>query len=126
MYVHTIPNRKSRPAILIREAYRENGKVKSRTIASVSDWPEAEVEALRLALKGESLVPTEGGVSIKKSPHGHVAAALGVLKQLSVDRMMHPSRSRERSLVVALIGQLATIFPNLSNFSTPDLGFMLP
>jgi transposase len=53
MYVATIPNRKSPPAILLRQAYRENGKVKNRTLANLSDWDPARIEALRRALRGE-------------------------------------------------------------------------
>ena len=53
MYIATVPNRKSPPAILLRESYRENGKVKTRTIANLSQWAPERIEALRKALKGE-------------------------------------------------------------------------
>lgn len=53
MYVATVPNRKSPPAILLREAFRQNGKVKNRTLANLSRWPPARVEALRRALRGD-------------------------------------------------------------------------
>lgn len=53
MYVARVPNRSSPPAILLRESYREGGKVKTRTVANLSSWPSERVEALRRALKGE-------------------------------------------------------------------------
>ena len=53
MYIATIPNRNSPPAILLRVAYRENGKVKNRTLANLSHWPPARIEALRRALRGD-------------------------------------------------------------------------
>lgn len=53
MYIATVPNRNSPPAILLRESYREHGKVKSRTLTNLTDWPAERIEALRLALRGE-------------------------------------------------------------------------
>ena len=52
MYVARVPNRGSPPAILLRESYREGGKVKNRTLANLSHWPEHKVDALARALKG--------------------------------------------------------------------------
>ena len=57
MYVTRIPNRDSPPAVLLRESYREGGKVKSRTLANISHWPEAKIDGLRRVLAGETLVP---------------------------------------------------------------------
>ena len=57
MYVTRIPNRDSPPAVLLRESYREGGKVKSRTLANISDWPEAKIDSLRRVLAGETLAP---------------------------------------------------------------------
>jgi len=53
MYIATVPNRTSPPAILLRESYREDGKVKNRTLANLSKWKPERIEALRRALKGE-------------------------------------------------------------------------
>ena len=53
MYIATVPNRKSPPAILLRESYRQNGKVRTRTIANLTHWAPERIEALRKALKGE-------------------------------------------------------------------------
>jgi len=78
MYVATIPNRKSPPAILLRQAYRENGKVKNRTLANLSDWDPARIEALRRALRGEfdHAAPSEPTL-------GPVFGLLYVLKQIA-------------------------------------------
>jgi len=53
MYIATVPNRNSPPAILLREAFRENGKVKNRTLANLSHWPPSRIEALRRARRGD-------------------------------------------------------------------------
>jgi hypothetical protein len=78
MFVTTVPNRGSPPAVLLRESYREDGKVRSRTLANLSRWPPEKVETLRAVLRGDKLLPAgEGGFEIRRSlPHGHVLAAL--------------------------------------------------
>ena len=79
MYVARVPNRGSPPAILLRESYREGGKVKNRTLANLSRWPEEKVDALAAVLKGRAPASgLEGSFDIICSlPHGHVAAVLG-------------------------------------------------
>jgi hypothetical protein len=76
MYVATVPNRKSPPAILLRESYRENGKVKTRTLANISHLGAPKIEALRLALAGSLPAPgapLPDSFRIARSlPHGHV------------------------------------------------------
>ena len=57
MYITTIANRNSPPAVLLRESYREQGKVKSRTLANLSSWPEAKIGALRRVLADEPMQP---------------------------------------------------------------------
>ena len=104
MFVHTIPNRSSPPAALLRESYREAGKVKNRTLANLSHWPSGKVEALRRVLKGETFVEPAQAFTIERSlPHGHVAAVLGTLRQLGLERMLHTRESRTRDWVVAMI-----------------------
>ena len=79
MYVAVIPNRSSRPAILLRESYRDGTKVKNRTLANLSDLPPEQIETLRAAFRGDKLVPAGEGMEIVRAlPHGHVAAALGM------------------------------------------------
>jgi hypothetical protein len=90
MYVATVPNRRSAPAILLRESYRQNGKVLNRTLANLSDWPAEKVQSLRAVLRGDRLVPAgEGGFEIRRSlPHGHVAGALATARQIGLDDLL--------------------------------------
>jgi hypothetical protein len=105
MYVVRVPNRGSPPAILLRESYREAGKVKNRTLASLSSWPEAKVEALARVLKGQPppAAGLDGAFEITRSlPHGHVAAVLGTARQLGLEELIDPVPSRRRDLVTAM------------------------
>jgi hypothetical protein len=104
MYVAKVPNRGSPPAVLLRESYREAGKVKNRTLANLSSWPEAKVDALSRVLKGQPPAPAlEGTFEISRSlPHGHVAAVLGTARQLGLDELIDPAPSRHRDLVMAM------------------------
>jgi hypothetical protein len=90
MYVERIPNRNSPPAILLRESYRDGDKFKRCTLANLSDWPEARIEALRLVLRDEAVAPTdqETVTLLRSLPHGHVAAALGTLHKIGLDRVL--------------------------------------
>ena len=81
MYVTRVPNRSSPPAVLLRESFREDGKVKTRTLANLTDWPEAKVEALRRVLRGETLVVAGDRLVERSLPHGHVVAVLGTLRR---------------------------------------------
>jgi len=82
VYIETIPNRNSPPAILLREGYREGGKVVKRTLANLSHWDAQLVEYFRILLKGGVAVQSASSVlSIERSlPHGHVAAVLGAAR----------------------------------------------
>ena len=106
MYVATVPNRSSPPAILLREAFRLHGKVKNRTLANLSRWPPEKIEALRRVLKGETALgpPLPQAFSITRSlPHGHVAAVLATIERLRLPRLLQRTRCRQRDLVLALI-----------------------
>ena len=104
MYVAKVPNRGSPPAVLLRESYREAGKVKNRTLANLSAWPEAKVDALSRVLKGQPApAAVEGTFEITRSlPHGHVAAVLGTARQLGLEELLDPVPSRQRDLVTAM------------------------
>ena len=104
MYVAKVPNRGSPPAILLRESYREAGKVKNRTLANLSSWPEAKVDALSRVLKGQPpAAALDGAFEITRSlPHGHVAAVLGTLRELDLEELIDPVPSRCRDLVTAM------------------------
>ena len=109
MYVATVPNRNSSPAILLRESYREDGKVKTRTIANISHLPPQKIQAIQAALAG-SLSPSPSSSPLPDSfhvsrslPHGHVSAVLGSLRKLHIEPILDPVASRQRDLVVAMI-----------------------
>jgi Transposase DDE domain len=105
MYVTRVPNRGSPPAILLRESYREEGKVKTRTLANLSRWPEHKVETLTRALKGlPPAVDLSEAFEITRSlPHGHVAAVLGTACRLGIEELIDPAPSRRRDLVTAML-----------------------
>jgi hypothetical protein len=104
MYVTRVPNRSSPPAVLLRESYRESGKVKTRTLANLSDWPDAKVEALRRVLKGEVALPGKGEAQIERAlPHGHVAAVLGMARKLKLDKLLARELERLAKLALAMI-----------------------
>src|SRR6516165_9339141 len=106
MYIEAVPNRNSPPAILLRESYRVDGKVKKRTLLNLTDWPSDLIEGFRVLLKGgTALPPGQEAIVIKRSlPHGHVAAVLGTLRKIGLDRLLGPvgnAPNRCRDLVVA-------------------------
>ena len=105
MYIESVPNRNSPPAILLRESYRDAGKIKKRTIANLSDWPTEIVEGLRTLLKGGKVAPADQeSIIVRRAlPHGHVAAVLGTLRSIGLERMLGPPRNRCRDLVIAMI-----------------------
>jgi len=105
MYIETVPNRNSPPAILLRESYRDGGKVKKRTLLNLTDFPTEIVEGFRTVLKGGKFAPKgDEPIVVRRSlPHGHVAVVLGALRQTGVDRLLGPVGDRARDLVVAMI-----------------------
>ena len=104
MYIETVPNRGSPPAILLRESYREGGKVKKRTLLNLTDFPPHVVAGFRAVLKGGRVAPNGADpIIIRRAlPHGHVAAVLGVLRQRGLDRLLGGA-GRIRDLVTAMI-----------------------
>jgi hypothetical protein len=104
MYIDIVPNRSSPPAVLLREASREGGKIRKRTLANLSALPPDAVEVLRRALKGEKLVAAEESVRVERSvPYGHVAAVLGTVRRLGLDHVLGTKRSPERDRVLAMV-----------------------
>jgi transposase len=106
MYIETVPNRKSRPAVLLREGWREGNKVKKRTLANLTDWPREKIEALRAVLRGATHLAGKLEDSfeiVRTKPHGHVAAVLGTLRRLGLDHLIAAKRCRERDLIVAMV-----------------------
>src|SRR4051795_4320617 len=105
MYIESVPNRNSPPAILLRESYREGGKVRKRTLCNLSDWPAATIEGLRGVLRGGIVIaPERDAFTVTRSlPHGHVIAALGTARRIGLDRLLGPDGHRCRDLAIALI-----------------------
>ena len=106
MYIDTVPNRNSRPAILLREGWREGKRVRKRTIANLTNWPPEKIKGLRLVLKNVPVVhPDELFVIERSLPHGHVEIVLQVIRRLRLSTLIDPRPSRQRNLVLALIVQ---------------------
>src|SRR6185295_4173190 len=107
MFIQVIPNRGSPPAILLRESYREGGKVKKRTLCNLTHWPPNLLEGFKALLKGATVIPTpaspEAFVIRRALPHGHVAAVLGTLRRIGLDRILGPDGNRCRDLVIAMV-----------------------
>jgi hypothetical protein len=104
MYIEAVPNRGSPPAILLRESFRDNGRVGKRTLANLSDWPTPLVEGFRTLLKGGVAIAAEG-IRIRRAlPHGHAAAVLGTIRAIGLDRLLgKPIDKRLVPLAIALI-----------------------
>lgn len=106
MYIDEVPNRNSPPAILLRESFREGGKVRKRTIANLSKWPPRKIEKLRRLLKDEPLSsPEEISVITQSRQHGNVELILRAMRKLDVPGLLHRRRSRQRDLVLAMMAQ---------------------
>ena len=105
MYIEAVPNRNSPPAILLRESYRDKGKVRKRTLCNLTNWPAHLIEGLRALLKdGSVLPPGVDALTIRRSlPHGHIAAVLGTLRTIGLDRLLGPAGNRCRDLTLAMI-----------------------
>lgn len=135
MYIDRVPNRNSPPAVLLRESYREDGKVKKRTVANLSKVPDHLVEQIRILLRGGHAVESfeEALEIIRSLPHGHVAAVLGTIFRIGLDRIISPEKSRELSLILAMIvgrvidpcSKLATARGLGPETATTSLGEML-
>lgn len=135
MYIESVPNRNSPPAILLRESYRDNGKVRKRTLCNLSDWPVAHIEGLRGVLRGGTVIAAERDAFtvLRTLPHGHVAAALGTARKIGLDRVLGPDGDRCRDLVLALLvsrildpaSKLATARALSPGTATSSLGEML-
>ena len=105
MYIERVPNRNSPPAILLRESFREGHTVRKRTLANLSTWPAELVEGFQTLLRGGTAVEHlhDAFDIVRSRPHGHVAAVLGTLRHLGLERIIAPDSSLQRHLVVAMI-----------------------
>jgi len=104
MYIDVVPNRDSPPAILLRESFREDGKVRKRTVANLAGFSPLQVEGMRLVLKGKHVVTVEDAFDVIASRHhGHAAAVTLAMKRLKLDKLLGPKPCRERQLVLAML-----------------------
>src|SRR5438132_9966553 len=105
MYIEAVPNRDSPSAILLRESYREAGKVKKRTLLNLSDWPHERIAGFKALLKGGTVIlRDQDAITIIRSlPHGHVDAVLGTARKIGLDRLLGPDGNRCRDLILALV-----------------------
>lgn len=119
---------------LLRRSYREDGKVKNETLGNLSHLPDSVIELIRRALRGETLLPADELFEISRSrPHGHVAAVLGTVNKLGLDRLLASRRSPERDRAVALLvarvlapdSKLATARALDAHSATSTLGEMV-
>src|SRR5215475_5682363 len=100
MYVVTIPNQSAHPAILLRESYREDGRVKNRTLANLSNWAPERIATLQAALRGDKLAQVEETQILRTLPHGHVAATLGTARRIGLDQLLPEGPERQRALAL--------------------------
>lgn len=104
MYIATVPNRNSPPAILLRESYRQGDRVKTRTLANLSKLPVDAIEAVRATLKGETLLPAEQRFEIVASAHhGPVQAVLTAMRRLGFAELIGSRPSPERDRMMAMV-----------------------
>jgi Transposase DDE domain len=104
MYIDFVPNRGSKPAILLRESIREGKRIRKRTVANLSALTLEQAETIRLVLKGERLAPASVSLDCLRSlPHGHVEAVRTAMRRLGFDKLIDGKASRERDLVVAMV-----------------------
>jgi transposase len=106
MYIATIPNRNSPPAILLREGYREDGKVKTRTLANLSKLPAHAIDVLRQVLQGKQMVATDELFEIVEDgsrAHGNVEAVVTAMQRLGFAGLINSRPSRQRDLVIGMV-----------------------
>ena len=104
MSIATIPHRSSPPALLLRASSRDGGQGKTRTLATLTPWPPVQSAAWRRVLRGDTLVPPgDAFESVRRLPHGHMAAVLGTVRRLGGEALLAARKSRPRALVLALL-----------------------
>ena len=127
MFIESVRNRNSPPCLLLRETYRDAGKVRHRTLANLSKWPKPVVEGLRALLKGrrDPVVPgCAPGQSFKITrslPHGHVSAVLSTMHKLGLPRLLGSKACPERDLCMAMIAA-RILFPGSKLAASRALG----
>jgi len=115
MFIEVVRNRNSPPCTLLRETFRQDGKVKHRTLANLSKWPKVSVEALRAVLRGLRGGDGPGGVAggasegdrpfkiVRSLPHGHVVAVMSAMRSLGLPKLLSSKPCAEASLCMAMV-----------------------
>ncbi len=104
MHIHIVPNRNSKPAILLRESYREGNKVKKRTVANLSFLSLEQAEMLRLVFKGKKIAQVDKLFKkLSSKHHGQVKAVHTAVKRLDLEKLLSSRLCQERSIIVAVI-----------------------
>ena len=110
MYVESVKNRNSPPAILLRESFREDGKVKKRTLLNMTGFPQEIIDGFRAVLKGtavsgeQAVLHPERDITLSDGrAYGGAAAVVGMIRKLGLERLIDARSSRERDIVVAMI-----------------------
>jgi len=105
MYVESLPNRNSPPAILLRESWREDGKTRKRALANLSPSSPSVIEGLKVLLKGGTAIssPEEAFVIKRSLPHGHVAAVLGMKRTLGAKRWFASAPVALKPVLLAML-----------------------
>jgi len=118
MYIERVPNRNSAPTILLRESYRENGRVRKRTLANLTHWSPELVEQFENLLKGGRTIERldEAFDVVRSLPHGHVAAVVGTIKRTQLDKAIAQRATLNRQLVLAMV--VARILDPTSKLAT--------
>jgi DDE family transposase len=135
MFIDVVPNGRSAPAVLLRESYREGGRVRKRTLANLGQLPPVLIDGLRALLAGGAVVGRPGeALEIRRAlPHGHVAAVLATMRRLELPRLLARTATRERELALALIAgrvlhpasKLATLRARAPETASSSLGQVL-
>ena len=104
MHINIVPNRGSTPTVLLRESYREDGKVRKRTLANLSSLSDSQIEMIRACLRGDVLQPLEQTFQISQSlAHGHVQAVCLAMERLGLAHLLASKPCRQRDLVCAMV-----------------------
>jgi transposase len=102
MYIATVPNRSSPPAILLRESYREGNRVKTRTLANLTHWPAERIAALSRCLKGEFDHQPSTGAPVSDRIFGVLFALKGVAERVGIVRALGRGEVAQRALFLVL------------------------
>ena len=103
MYIETVPNRNSRPAILLRQGWREGKRVRKKTLANLTDWPGRRSRHCAKCSRATDSSPEDAFTVERSRPHGHVEALLTLCRRLGLERLIAAKRCPERDRVVAMV-----------------------